>query len=34
MVGCVYSSKSASGSVSKERQVLTGPSEKEARTSS
>lgn len=34
MVGCVYSSKSASGSVSKEHQVLTGPSEEEARTSS
>ena len=34
MVGRVYSSKSASGSVSKEHQALTGPSEEEMRTSS
>ncbi len=34
MVGRVYSSKSASGSVSKEHHVSTGPSEEETRTSS
>ena len=33
-IGRVYSSKSASGSVSKEHHVSTGPSEEETRTSS